>query len=387
MYWKHGLALVAMVAVTLSAAALKAQQREDDQSRAAAAAGAQQAGAQDRDNAQRAGAQDRTGAQQRTGAQGQAGAQRQFGAQGQAGAQGEAGRQGRGQMFEQNIAFMLALGNQEEVQLGQLASQKAQNPQVKEFAQRMVQEHTQYLQHLAQFLPPGQAEQFRTNSSSTGAAAAGAGQERSTTSASTQERTTQERAAGQNRSTERRGNDANRSDNDRSDNNQSAASQQTERRSAQTRQTDGAAGQAEQTESRAFAQGGQRQGGQGNMMMISFERDAAQRCLQMTREMLNEHQGSDFDMAYIGQQIVAHTQMLAKLESAQNRVSPEFQEVIRKGVQSTNQHLKEARTISQSLASNQGQQRGQGQRGQQPGAGARGAGQANPANPGAEPQP
>jgi hypothetical protein len=115
-------------------------------------------------------------------------------------------------------------------------------------------------------------------------------------------------------------------------------------------------------------------------MMIAFERDAAQRCLQMTREMLNEHQGNDFDMAYIGQQIVAHTQMVAKLEAAQNRVSPELQQVVRQGLQGANQHLKEARTISESLASNQGgQQRGQGQRGKQPGAGgARGAGQENP---------
>jgi predicted outer membrane protein len=372
MYWKHGLALAAMMAVTLSAGTLKAQQREDDQSRAAAAAGAQQAGAQDRDDAPRAGAQDRTGAQQRTGAQGQAGAQRQFGAQGQAGAQGQGqGRQGRGQMFEQHLAFCLALGNQAEIQLGQLASQKAQNPQVKEFAQRMVQDHTQYLQQLQQFLPPGQADTFRSDSSATGAAAR-TSPDRSTTSAAAQERTDQERA-GQQRAQERR-DDANRDDNqskqNRADDNQANATQTPGAQPTQRR-----ADQADQA-----GQAGQRQGGQGGGLMIAFERDAAQRCLQMTREMLNEHQGHDFDMAYIGQQIVAHTQMLSKLEAAQNRVSPEFQEVIRKGVQSTNQHLKEARTISDTLASNQGgQQRGQGRRGQQPGAGrAPGAGQENP---------
>ncbi|MFL6300829.1 MAG: DUF4142 domain-containing protein [Terriglobales bacterium] len=46
-----------------------------------------------------------------------------------------------------------AMGNQEEIELGQLAQQKASNPAVKEFAQQLVQDHQQagqQLQTLAQ---------------------------------------------------------------------------------------------------------------------------------------------------------------------------------------------------------------------------------------------
>jgi hypothetical protein len=104
--------------------------------------------------------------------------------------------------------------------------------------------------------------------------------------------------------------------------------------------------------------------------------------------MLNEKQGQDFDHAYIGQQIVAHTQMTAKLQAAQNHVSPEFQEVLRTGAETAEHHLKEARTIMDNLA--QATRTG-GQPAQQPGQprreGARSdaPAQPQPAQPGARP--
>src|SRR5688572_11371786 len=51
------------------------------------------------------------------------------------------GQAAQGGMIDQHIAVCLLLGNQEEVALGQFAQDRAQHPEVKQFAQMMAQEH------------------------------------------------------------------------------------------------------------------------------------------------------------------------------------------------------------------------------------------------------
>jgi predicted outer membrane protein len=338
MSWKHGVALVA--AALLSAGAV-AQERQPDQQQLDRARAAQQ-----REGAE-AGAQ-QTGAQR----EGQIGAQRegQTGAQreGQTGAQRE-GRQGqRGQRVDQGVAAMLALGNHAEIQLAQLASQKSQNPQVKEFAQQMVQEHSQFLQQLERFLPAGQLEDLRREGSSpTGARPGGA-------------------AAG----ARTEGAAAARTDDDRTP--RATAGNQSE--------ANPAANQLAQTEAqRAQLNQGQTQirpgqaGEQARDPMIQIHKEAAQRALQLTKEIYNEKQGREFDRCFVGDQITMHVHMLAKLEASENHVSPELQQIVRQGQQATEQHLKQARTLAQQL---------EGQRGAQPGQATPGAARPGATSPG-----
>jgi predicted outer membrane protein len=311
MFWKHGLALVAAALVTLSAGAITAQERQPDD-------------------------QDRTGAQQREGAAGQregAAGQRE-GAQQFGQRQGAEGRQGRGQQVDQQVAYMLALGNQEEIQLSQFASEKAQNPQVKEFAQKMVQDHTQGLQKLQPFLAPGQWEEIQAWGSASGARP-GQGRQGAQGAAT---RTDDQDPANQDRPGAARATD------DQPD--QPGAANQPGRQGREGRQPGAQAGQ------------GQRGG-----VLAQIHKEAAQLCLQKTKEFLSEKQGQEFDHCYLAHQIVAHTGMTAKLEAAQNHVSPEFQQVIRESSQMAEQHLKEAQTIAQAI------ERGgqQGQPGRQPG--------------------
>ena len=54
------------------------------------------------------------------------------------------------QQFEQDWIKHAMSGNQFEIQVGQLVSQKAQDPQVKQFAQRLVQDHQKAADQLRQ---------------------------------------------------------------------------------------------------------------------------------------------------------------------------------------------------------------------------------------------
>lgn len=68
--------------------------------------------------------------------------------------QSQAGLQAsQGGSLDQQIAVCLTLGNQEEVALAQFAQDRAQNPQVKQFAQMMAEEHQQALSKLRQAAP------------------------------------------------------------------------------------------------------------------------------------------------------------------------------------------------------------------------------------------
>ena len=60
---------------------------------------------------------------------------------------------GQANQFDHNLAVCLALGNQEEIELAQFAQERAQSPQVKQFAQMMIEEHQRALSQLKQADP------------------------------------------------------------------------------------------------------------------------------------------------------------------------------------------------------------------------------------------
>ncbi len=68
----------------------------------------------------------------------------------QPGSTNQASRQNNSQDRLQKFVDQAAIDNMAEIQLGQLAQQKAQDPQVKQFAQTMVDEHTKALDQLKQ---------------------------------------------------------------------------------------------------------------------------------------------------------------------------------------------------------------------------------------------
>src|SRR5690606_29125248 len=77
----------------------------------------------------------------------------------------------------------------------------------------------------------------------------------------------------------------------------------------------------------------------------------AQNTLQMARRMLEEaEQGKEFDMTFVGMQIVKHSHMVAELDSMRNVGSPQFQQLVSKAHATTQQHLDMAKDLSKKLS-------------------------------------
>lgn len=213
---------------------------------------------------------------------------------------------------DRTLAAILLIGNQKEVAVSRLAAARAQNPEVKQFAQEMAQAHGQFISRLAQV--------------------AGA-QERATDGAGnpfSPQRDPAGRAADANAAAggANQTNDANR-----------VQARDAERENAQP-------GQVGQNGAR---RGDWQRYDLGASPIVSFDRELAEQCLQSTEKFLGQQQGTDFDRWFMALQLVEHMGMRDKLLVAQRHATGELKGVVDQGLQTTEQHIRQAEQVMRQL--------------------------------------
>jgi hypothetical protein len=216
-----------------------------------------------------------------------------------AGAAAQGGRQGQmaGRELEGHAADCLILKNEEEIATLQFASSKIQDDDLKQAAQKMIQDHQQAISKLQRFAAHGGEAGNQANSSG---AARAAGTARSgaaagnTTGASGTAITSRDAGRSQSREALRVG-----------------------------------------TDERANAGAG---GASAHDAMYQVAQREKEECLKMTQADLSKHEGAKFDKALVGQQCFAHTSMLAKLRALQTQSSSEFGQVLQELEKTTQQH-------------------------------------------------
>lgn len=251
----------------------------------------------------------------------------------------QAGAHAQGITLNAFIAHKLKRGNEAEVELGQVAVDKAKSDSVKEFAQMMVKTHQQMIQKLDQLdQGTGAPAGARTDAPRSGPAVDGA--------------RTNVRNSESNTDGERR--DEPRQTTGSSQASSAAGSAQSNTNPNQAGQP--AAGQIPAQQNNISGQPGnaahaQAGGMTGHVphMLVALTDQACDNELQLTKKMLDKHEGENFDMAYIGQQIVAHTCMLAHLQALKNSGPQELQQLVTQGEQATRQHLDQATKIAEEL--------------------------------------
>lgn len=120
---------------------------------------------------------------------------------------------------------------------------------------------------------------------------------------------------------------------------------------------------AQGTQGRTQSQPGHRgeRGGQGaTASMVPGElcdimEQAGQNMQEMTKKMLMEQEGQDFQMAFLGQQISKHTAMIAELKAIQSVTNyPELQPIVDEALQKTEQHFEKAKSLAKKFEKDSG---------------------------------
>ncbi|OAI53072.1 hypothetical protein AYO47_05540 [Planctomyces sp. SCGC AG-212-M04] len=232
------------------------------------------------------------------------------GGTGRGGTANQGGRQMAGANLDGHAADCLILKNEEEIELLQSSQSKIQNDELKQAAQKMIQDHQQAISKLQKFAmhrSEGGGRQASAGSSSQGAATAttqaGAGTtggaattnpSSNTTGASGTSVASNDAARGQTREARRVGTDE---------------------------QADGVAGS--DSLSNALFQVAQRE---------------KEECLKVAKEDLGKHEGAKFDKAFAGMQSGMHGGMLAKLRALQGQGSSEFSQLLQDLEKTTAEH-------------------------------------------------
>jgi predicted outer membrane protein len=206
--------------------------------------------------------------------------------------------------LDQFIATCLLIGNQEEVALAQLAADRAQNENVKQFAQTLIADHQKAIQKLQQHAKPGISLEGAGTITATSAVP------------SAQPGTLPSNQIVSNDSPTARQFSANRVDIDRDP-----------------------------------------MAGSSLDQVLHMSQQAAQECLSMTKTMLQEKQGAQFDKAFAGSQIGAHVGMLAKLKASEQHASPELASIIQESQQTVQSHLEQAKQLCEELEGQQASNR------------------------------
>jgi len=185
------------------------------------------------------------------------------------------------------LANWLLIDNRNEVAIAEIAQQKAQDPEVKRFAQKMIEDHRQFADKLQGFAGSMGYSGRNETPGSTGS----------------------------------RGTDGN------SDESQGSTSDSRGSTSSSTMNSE--------------------HGSDGSKHML-FE-ELGQQCLDSARKELQQHTGADFDRCFMGMMVGGHIHANDMLTVFQRHVSGNLKTVLSEGQGTVSKHLEEAKEIKRKL--------------------------------------
>jgi predicted outer membrane protein len=208
---------------------------------------------------------------------------------------------------ERHLAGCLLTHNNAEIEISKFAQEKAENPEVKEFAQQMVQDHQKMAQRLQQV------------AGKHGASRQG-GREYESEREST---TTSTRLPG------------------------SSGANNTVTRTEDSAETDVNVNVNRDTQTERTTQAGGQAGHGPLMQLASIEKQIAERCTQAAKQELSQKSGAEFDECFVGAQVKGHMEMLASLEVIGQEAQGELRQIAEEAKPKVQEHLEKAKQLAQ----------------------------------------
>jgi len=229
------------------------------------------------------------------------------------------------------LAAWLIVDNEGEIAVSEIGRQKAQDPAVKEFAERMIQEHNQMLTKLRPIAGNMNASDMngggrRLNSVQTGSQQVGTQQPANQRAIGLQPGALQ------------------------SANTQRAAQQQQGRQQAGGTEPPSATSNAVGAGANArFTGDASQQISMGSPSAISLKRELGAQCLQSKQQELSEKQGAEFDKCFMGMQVAMHMEVADTLKVFQKHASGQLRQSLDEALQTTQAHLEHAKQVQKSV--------------------------------------
>ncbi len=232
------------------------------------------------------------------------------------------GVQGMEEQLSLTLAAKMAIMNDCEIKTAQLANEKIDNEEVKQYAQSVIRDHQQLNQRLLQAMPEVRDLVNLQSSDRTSATTPGAETQSAQSTArgadSALQNSPAREASGTAQSPQREGSELSRDATQRA------------------------------TGYRGVAQDGSRDAMQRKMLDICEK--TARNSFEMTKREFSEKQGKDLAMCYMGSQIVVHQQAVAHLQALQGEGTEEFQQIVQQAEETMQHHLTQAKSIVEQLA-------------------------------------
>lgn len=201
-------------------------------------------------------------------------------------------------LSDSELAAALILANRKEIAISELASQQAQDDKVKQFAQKMIEDHKQFVQELERFTQTAgiSSEQLTLKSGESGQRLQSVQDRRQADSADPE-----------------------------------SALERTRRQAARPELNRSATA------------------GQGGVEFVQLTQELAEESLQSIKKDLQEKSGKEFDQCYMFGQVMGHMHMADTLKVISNHASSQFKQTVEKGHQKTREHLEEAKQLSKQV--------------------------------------
>jgi len=217
--------------------------------------------------------------------------------------------------------------NHNEIELAKFAEQKAKSDDVKDFAAKMIKDHSQSADKLAR---------VAGNLVNAGTARGGATETRREVRKVPAEEGKQ-KDADTPREDRREGREEARED-------RREARPEARREGREEAREDRREGRTEAREDRATVATAGR-----SFNWVSVHREIADQCLQSAKKELGSKEGNEFDKCYMGMQVAAHMKMLDELKVFKNHATGELQQDIESAIDTTEHHLKDAKKIMDNI--------------------------------------
>ena len=230
-----------------------------------------------------------------------------------------ANAQGAHGSADQQMAACLLFCARNEVELAKLAQDKAKTDDVKDFAAKMIKDHSQQSDKLSR---------LAGNLANSDTARGGSGVE----IRREVRKVPAEEGRKEAREDRKEGRDDARATGDREERREGREEARDDRRDTRQDRT------ATTTISR----------GQG-FNWVAVHHEIANECLKSSKQELDKKEGHEFDQCYIGMQIAAHMHMLDTLKVFKNHATGELQQDIEDSIDTTESHLKSAKKIMEDL--------------------------------------